>query len=346
MWFTKKGMVIIMANIREVAREAGVSIATASRILSGDNAFKSTEFTKQKIYDAVNKLGYVHHPKKKFNTRINIGCILPLTSEKYSDPFFTSILSSIDEELNQHNTVISAIRNYNELQDPKILNELLDMKLQGIIIMESLPKDILDIISSHIPCIVMIDQQDPRFNTVGFDLLQANMQIMDHLIGNGYKRIAYIGGSSPNISVPDSIRFISYREALRKNKIAYDESIILDCNWDLNLCSEYTKMLLSMDNRPDAIFAGSDTLASVILGVIYQMGLTCPKDIGVVGFNNLDTSAHTIPPLTTVEIPTKDIGKVAAKRLLKLIKNTDKLMLKILLPTKLIVRNSTRNLIL
>jgi DNA-binding LacI/PurR family transcriptional regulator len=168
---------------------------------------------------------------------------------------------------------------------------------------------------------------------------------MNYLISNGYKRIAYIGGASPNISVADSLRTICYRETLRKNKIPYDENIILDCNWDLNLCAEYTKMLLRLENRPDAIFAGSDTLASVILGVIYQMGLTCPKDVGVVGFNNLDSSGHTIPPLTTVDIPTKDIGKIAAIRLLELINNEDDLTLKINLPTKLIVRNSTRNVL-
>ena len=134
---------------------------------------------------------------------------------------------------------------------------------------------------------------------------------------------------------------MTYREELRKHHIPYDESIIKDCSWDLDLCAECAEELLLSSNRPDAIFAGSDTLASVILGVIYRLGMKCPDDVGVIGFNNLDLSAHTAPPLTTINIPTKAIGKCAASRLIKLIHTDDPLVIKINLPTNLVIREST-----
>lgn len=333
-----------MANIRDVAKAAGVSIATSSRILSNDSTFKAAEITKQNVFRAANQLGYAYHKREKFSPKISIGCILPITSEKYSDPFFTSILHSIEEECNKHNIIISAIRNCTELQDSQILREILCLKLQGLIIMEALPDSILSVLNNNIPNIIMIDQPDFKFHSIGFDHNQANMQVMEYFMKCGYRKIAYIGGAAPFISVIDSLRLICYREALRKNNIPYDESLILDCGWDLNLCAEHTRMLLTSSNRPDAIYAGSDTLASVILGVIYKLGLKCPDDVGVIGFNNLDISAHTIPPLTTIDIPTKDIGKLAAKKLLELLQNSDIPITRIVVPTSLVIRDSTRSI--
>ncbi len=330
-----------MSNIREVARKAGVSIATASRILSQDDTFKTTEATRQRVLDATKELNYIFCPRKKTVPKLHIGCILPLSSEKYSDPFFTSILLAIEEECNEQNASVSAIRNCNELLNPQILEELCSMKLDGLVLMEELPKNILAVIKNHIPHLIAIDKPDSEFNAVGFDHIYANTLVMKHLLQHGYRRIAYIGGSSPYFAMLNSFRLMVYREELRKHHIPYDESIILDCNWDLDLCAKCAEDLLLSDNRPDAIFAGSDTLASVILGVIYRLGLKCPDDVAVIGFNNLEMSAHTAPPLTTVNIPTKAIGKCAADRLLELIHTNDPMIMKIDFPTNLVIREST-----
>jgi DNA-binding LacI/PurR family transcriptional regulator len=134
---------------------------------------------------------------------------------------------------------------------------------------------------------------------------------------------------------------MAYREALRRQGITYDENIVKNCNWDLTLCGQYTEDLLNSENPPDAIFAGSDTLAAVVLGKIFAMGLHCPKDVSVIGFNNLAMSEHTIPPLTTIEVPTKEIGKIVIRRLYELLSGKDDLILNISLPVKLILREST-----
>ncbi len=332
-----------MSNIRDVAKEAGVSISTASRILSNDENFRTTEQTKQKVLEAVKKLDYQFHPRKKNVPKLTIGCILPLTSEKYSDPFFTSILLSAETELNQHQPTEFILRNFNDLNHSSVLQDFCNTPLDGLLIMEEITKDLMAHLSRPFPNIVTIDQIESTFNSVGFDHYAANMQIMKHLLNNGYRKIAYIGGSAPGLSFYDSLRMVAYREALRVFNISYDDSIIKDCEWNLTLCAKYAEDLLLSENRPDVIFAGSDTLATVILGVIYQLGMKCPDDIGVIGFNNLDTSVHTIPPLTTVDVPTKAIGKLAAKRLLDLINNRDSLVINVSLPTSLIVRDSTRS---
>lgn len=332
-----------MATIRDVAKEAGTSIATVSRILSNDRTFDVTSETRKNVLKAAKMLNYTTKTRKKQN-KIHLGCILALTAEKYSDPFFTSILSAAEDECINHNALISIVRNYNELENKKVLSEFCSFGLSGLILMEKLPSDMLEQLKNSIHHIVAIDVPGNDFNSVGFDNFEANLQVMNCLIDHGYRRIAYIGGDSPGTYFETSQRMVAYRDVLFRNNISYDPSIVYNCKWDLELCASFAKKLLSSENMPDAVFAGSDTLASVVLNVMHKLGLRCPDDLGVIGFNNISISAHLAPPLTTVDVPTKDIGVTAVRRLMDLIRGNDELILKITLPTKTILRDSLRKM--
>ena len=333
-----------MANIREVAAEAGVSIATVSRILSGDTDFKVTAQTRQTVLDTASCLRYALPPATRKQKKIQFGCILAFTAEKYSDPFFTSILSAAEAECDRQGAAISIIRNYNELRNPAVLRELLGAGLSGIFLMERLQQDLLHQIEMRIPNILFIDndETDYRFDSVGFDHSNANRKVMQCLLERGYRRIAIISGSSPNDPFCDSVRLATYRESLRRANLPFREEYVKDCAWDLDLCAAQTRELLSLESPPDAIFAGSDSLATAILGTIHATGLRCPDDVGVIGFNNITLSAHMVPPLTTVGIPTREIGVVAAQRLMELVRGDACGKRKILLPTELVVRGSLR----
>lgn len=332
-----------MANLRDVANLAGVSLACVARVLSEDPSFKTTEQTKENIYKAASELNYVYKRKNtKKKPQWKVGFILALTSEKYSDPFFTSILSAAEEAAKNMGIQPVIARNYNEIKNEDTLRELLDLDLDGIILMEKLPEEVFKKIKEKVPYIIGIDPILPNINTITFDSIEATMLVMNHFFNAGYKRIAYIGGGSQNEAFDTSLRLMGYREALRRNNIDFDETLVKDCNWDLDLCGEHTETLLTSNNPPDAIFAGSDTLASVVLGKIFAMGLHCPQDIGVIGFNNLPMSAHSIPPLTTIEVPTKEIGRLAIKRLYELLTGEEKGIFNISLPVTLITRESTK----
>lgn len=329
-----------MATLRDVAKTAGVSVATASRILSNDSSFKTKEETKDRIIEAVNQLNYQFKSKVKIK-KYQIGCILAVTSEKYADPFFNSILSAAEEECANLGFSISTIKNYTELKDPKVLHEMCSQNLDGLILMEDLPDDILSVIKEHIPFIIGIDPYRNDFNNVGFDHMEATFQVMNHFISSGCRHIAYIGGGAPNSNFYDSKRMMAYREALRRVGIPYDERIVINCDWEIDQCAKITESLLKSDIPVDAIFAGSDTLASVILGKFYELKLRCPEDISVIGFNNLAISAHMVPPLSTVEVPTKEIGYRAVRRLYEMLQG-DHSTINILLQTQFIERNSTK----
>lgn len=333
-----------MANIRDVAKKAGTSIATVSRVLSNDESFKVPDSTKENIFKAVRDLNYSISNKIKKDKRYRIGCIMAMTAVKYSDPYFMSMVSAIESETKKFDCTLSYLINYDELENPSKLEELYAMKLDGIIIMEMLPKHIIEGLKTHVKHIVTIDNFQNMFNSVGFDHFDSTKQVMKHLLSQNYKRIAYIGGGAPNIDMFDTKRLIMYRECLRRENIEYDASIIKDCYWDLDKCATQTNELLTLPNRPDVIFAGSDSLAQVVIAQIHKNNLRCPEDIAVVGFNNLNFSSYLIPPLTTVEVPSGEIGKVAVKRLMEMIQTKDTSIYSIFLPTKLVVRNSTRGI--
>lgn len=343
--FSKHYKVKHMANIRDVATKAGTSITTVSKVLSNDPTFKVTESTRESIYQAVKDLNYVFNKKSKSTKKFKIGCIMAMTSVKYADPYFTSILSGIEEEAKISNCNVSYHINYDELENPKKLEEMYAMNLDGLIIMETLPKAVLHDIMTNITHVIAVDNYRNIMNSVGFDHFESTKQVMKHLIKNQYKRIAYIGGGAPNIDMYDTKRLIMYRESLRIANLTYDDAIVKDCYWDLDLCAIQTNELLNLSPRPDVIFAGSDSLAQIVLGQIHKNNLRCPDDIAVVGFNNLNFSSYLVPALTTIDVPSKRMGQIAVKRIVEMIQNDDQSIYSIILPTELIKRESTREVV-
>lgn len=331
-----------MATIRDVSTLSGVSIATISRYLRNDSTLKIKDDTKKKIDDAINQLEYAHKSKRASASKLRVGVILAYTSQKYSDPFFSTILSGIEEECEKFNASIIAICQCIDLYKPELLKQFCSQNLDGIIIMENIDKDVLKELTKVTKHIVFVDQYNTNYNNVGIDHFSSCKKIMNCFIENGYRRIAYLGGAVQNVNFDESYRTIAYREALRKARIEFDESIYCNCNWDIDLCAQFAKEMLMSTNRPDAIFAGSDTIASVILGVIHELKLKCPEDVGLIGFNGLAISTHYAPALTTCTVPMQEIGRIALRRLYQLISVQDTSIMSIYVPTELTIRNSIK----
>ncbi len=321
---------------------AGVSPATVCRVLSGEPSFKVTEQTRNRVIESAKQLSYNYVRRNHTRDPIRIGFILSMTAQKYSDPFFTGILSAAEAEcLNQKASIVS-VRNYDELKHPEILHSLCNDNLTGLILCEDLPNDILDVLRAHIPHIVAADLPDSPFDSVGYDYYSANKQVMNLLISKGYRRIAYIGGGTPGVEFMQSVRMAIYRDSLFCAGIPLDLSLIRNCHWELESCQQHTQELMSMLNPPDVIFAGSDSLAVVVLNTLHKLGFKCPDDVGVIGFNNVDMCAHTFPPLTSIDIPEVEIGIELVRRIVAKVNGAQDSPKTILFRTKIIERSSLR----
>ncbi len=334
-----------MANLREVAQKAGVSLAAASRIINNDPNFQCSQETREKVFAAIAALDYQKSPyKRKQISRYQIGVIMAITSAKYSDPFFSTVLSTIEAHCANLGITISYLKNYHEILSEDILKELLNARLDGLIVMEELPESVILALKERILAIVAIDSNTHHFDSIGFDYVDSTFQALNHLLSLGHKRIAYLGGPSGRRSFLETKRLIAYREWHRTNNLPTEDELIVNCNWDIDQCAQATQKLLLSNKRPDAFFAGNDTLGSVILGTIYELGFKCPQDIAVIGFNNIPLAAHTIPPLTTIALDSERIGEVAIKQLLSRLEKTcyyGDNPIRIYLDTQLIVRDSS-----
>ncbi len=330
-----------MSTLRDVAKKAGVSTGTVSRILSNDENFKISDEKRKAVLDAVDTLSYLYKPKKHKVPKVKLGVILAVSSEKYGDPFFNTILGSIEKECTKHNFSISIIKHYNELNSTQALEELFVLKLDGLFLLENIPSPLYKELKLEIPHLVGIDSTAKNYNNVGFDIFSAHVEAMEYLIDCGFKKIAYFGGGSARENFNSSPKVSAYYDTLRKHNIRVNKDYIYDTEWDVDICAQAARKLLQLDTLPEVIFAGSDTLAAVILSVAYELGIKVPQDISVLGFNNIPSSAISIPALSTVDIPTKKMGEIAVTRMKDIIEG-DKEIYNIALPTKIIKRNSIK----
>ena len=338
--FTEQGG--CMANIRDVAKEAQVSITTISRYLSKDATLKITSETIDNIEKAINKLNYIYVPRNKpKGSAKRIGIISALTYQTYHDPFFSDILKGIEFEANLNNINIISILDSSELKKDKILDEFCSLNLDGVIVMENISNTTIERLKLSIKHIIFVDQYKNDYNCIGIDHFNATKQVMDFLLDNNYRNIAYIGGPVQNVDFLASYRTIAFKEALRLKKLEFNIERYYNCQWDISACERQTKLLLASKNRPDAIFAGSDNLAAVVLGVANQVGVKCPDEIAIIGFNGSQMSAHYIPALTTINVPTFSMGKKTIARLVEMFEG-DNDVYNILFPTNLIIRNSVK----
>lgn len=340
-----------MSTIREVANLANVSVATVSRVLNNDTKYKMTDETRARVWQAATELNYTTKSpvKSQFNGEnsnsngpsIKIGCILSVTKSKYQDPYFMSILSGVEEQLKDNGYELTFIKTGPELEDKKTLYNTFSNPISGLILMESLNSETYHFIRNQVPNIVGIDTLWEDIDNVGYDHYRVANVAVQHLIDRGYKKIGYIGGSSINGNLKSSQRYRGYYASLHAAGLEENPDWVIDCLWDENICIEKINQLCKEKDYPTAFFVASDLMAMAALSSLYTLGIAVPKEVAIIGLSNIEISKYSNPPLTTIEIPTKEIGMVAVDLLISRIKGYKLLPRKVILPTSLILRNST-----
>jgi LacI family transcriptional regulator len=340
-----------MSTIRDVAKLAQVSTATVSRVLNNDSTYKMTDETREKVWQAVTKLNYKTSStakiksKKVVNTSlksdVKIGCVLSVTEKKYNDPYFMSILSGIESRLQEKGYEISFIKTGPELEDKKKLYTTFSEPVSGLILMVPLNDESYDFIRNQVPFIVGIDTKRGDIDNVAYDHYNVATMAVQHLIEKGHKKIGYIGGGGPVKNIRESQRYKGYYSTMHSAGLTVTPEWVIDCSWDEEICIEKVNDLIKTNNYPTAFFAASDLMAMAALSSLYDNGISVPNDVAVIGLSNIEVSKYSNPPLTTIEIPTKEIGMVAVDLLLARMNGDNLLPKKVVLPTCLIKRSST-----
>ena len=336
-----------MANIRDVARRANVSPATVSRILNDNPLYKTTDKTRERVLRAVTELGYQAPVKKRPQTAANpatavfsVGVLLATTKGKYSDPYYLSILGGIEDELAKLGGTVSVIQTEQELEDQAILSRLLSAGLSGLIMMRPLSEPLFNRLHALIPHIVGIDTGHMPIDNIEYDHLRVSRMAVEYLFNKGHRQIGYIGGSVGNALMKRSRRFRSYLETMADLGLEVRPEWVLNCDWDDRKCAALVEKTFRDHGLPSAFYAASDLMAMAALRTLWQLGIRVPDQVAVIGMSNIEMSQYANPPLTTIDVPAVEMGITAARIITQRIRGDSTLPKRILLPSRLIERDS------
>lgn len=333
-----------MSTIRDVAKKAGVSIGSVSRVLNNNNDYKMTDETKNRILDAIKELNYSPSSSyTKRNSRL-IGCIQRITIEGTKDSYFAAISTGIVERLNQCGEALSFSQTQFDFEQSADLESIFPKIPKGLIIMGEINYQAYSKLREKIEHIVGIDTNYDDIDNIRYNRLQAGIIAVEHLISCGHKKIAYIGSHIKKDDPSDVGRYEAYKRVMQKYKYEVDPNWIIDCKWHRETCFEETIKLLQLENKPTAIFVASDHMAIASMAAIHSLKLNIPEDISVIGISDIKASAYLTPPLTTVSIPQKEMGELAAETLLQRMKGDNTITKQIYVPCKLIIRNSIKKI--
>ncbi len=335
-----------MVTIRDVAKAAGVSTATVSRVLNNDCTYKMREETRENVWRAVAQTGY---KTPAFKAEIGgkpslgkrkIGCVLSVTKDKYKDPYFMSIFSGVEERLEEKGFVLDFLKTTFDLQDKEVIQQIFANPPTGLILMETLENRLFKRLRARVPICVGVDTLHEDIDNVGYDQFETGMAAVRFLLGKGHQRIAFIGGSGPSGELADNKRYLGYAAALFSAGLAPHPGWSCNCQWDEVLCIEQVKQMMQSDTPPSAIFAASDLMAIAVLSALYSMNISVPQQVAVIGLSNIELSQFSSPPLTTFDIPTKELGLLAVDLLERRLGGYSLSPQRILLPAKRVNRAS------
>ena len=331
------------ATIKDIAQRLNISISTVSRALR--NASDINPETKQAVLLLSEELDY--QPSKlalslRQKQTHTIGVIVPNL-----DYVLSTMIRGIDEVALEAGYTVMVCQS-NESFGREVLNtrRLLDSLVDGFIISVSSETKIFDhfkkVQDRGLPMVVF-DRVTPALvaPSVRLDNEEGGFLATEHLLEQGYKRIAILAGPA-NLGVSNS-RMDGYLKALRKHKVKRDDSLIIHCDFNQDYAYYATQELLSMKKRPDAVFTISDRMAIGAMLAIKNKGLSMPDDIGLVGFNNEPMVSLVTPAISSVYQPSFELGKVAAKLFIEAMHTKEEMVrVEEVLKPKLYIRESSR----
>lgn len=308
-----------VVTLETVARLAGVSPSTVSRILNGTAAVH--EEKAKAVNDAIAKLGFVPNPMARglaSGKTLSVGVI----TQAIDSPYYGVTLRGIEDELNPAGySSLYVSGHWNAKTEMRSMDMLLSRRVDGIIVLTGrIPDTVLKTCAKKVPVVVTGRVlKTPRLLSLAFDNVEGGRLATQHLIDLGHREIACISG---NIKHPDAIdRLEGYRRALDSFGITCDPGLVIQGDFSEESGLQATKRLLSTGRRFSAIFASNDQMALGAALALHQSGLRVPQDVSLVGFDDLPAAIYALPPLTTIHVSAYELGRLAASSMLELINN-------------------------
>jgi len=333
-----------MSTLKEVAKYADVSITTVSRVMN--DASKVNPETRERVQKAMRKLDY--NPSRvaqRLRSSKGHSKLLGLIIPDIQNQFYSNIVRGIEDvAYGKDYAVILCNTDENPNKEKFYLDVLLSESVDGVILppIHQYSKVVEDMIDTGLP-IVCVDRKLARgtVDTVVVNNEKGAALAVDHLLQLGHKRIGLLT-SSPQFSSFEE-RQRGYEKALSKSGIEIDEKLIKEGDpRSASQAKDLTNELLSMDSPPTAIFATNNLMTLGVLEAVNNANIKIPKDISIIGFDDMPWATSISSPLTTIKQPGYEMGRRAAELMFQRIQDPTRDTVQIILEPTLIVRKSTK----
>ena len=327
------------ATVKHVAREAGVSVATVSRVMNESDLV--SDGTRRRVLEVATRLGYVPHSGARSlitNRTSTIGVLLP---DLYGE-FFSEVIRGIDQTARRHGYHVLVSSSHADQNEIEVVLRSMRGRVDGLILM--VPDIQVDASVSLLPDsfpLVLVNCADGghSHDAISVANYHGAYAMVQHLIGLGHRTIAIIKGAPRNFDAAERLR--GYRAALKDAG--------LDAQPDWELAGDFSEgsgfragqALAQSGNRPKALFASNDAMAIGALSALRESGISVPGDIAVAGFDDIPLARYVEPPLTSVHVDISALGERATVRLIEALQASNgREGRREVLPTTLVVRRS------
>jgi LacI family transcriptional regulator len=303
-------------TIRDVARRAGVSPATVSRVLN-HSAHPVSERGRRRVLAAARRLSYIPNLLARSlltHQTAAIGVLIP----DVSNPYYAAVLRGVEDTIGPSGrTVILCNTDRDAAKQRLYLRALMERRVDGLIVAGgSFGRAEVEITGEGFP-LVMIGRHPARFPSVRVDNVAAAVLATGHLLDLGHRRIACLAGPAVSLTAADRVR--GYRQALAAATLPVDPALTREVGFTAYRTHEAVKALFEVPDPPTGVIAANDQVAIGVIRALHEIGLRVPEDVSVVGFDDTPVASYTVPSLTTVAVPTYELGKTAVDMLLKIL---------------------------
>jgi DNA-binding LacI/PurR family transcriptional regulator len=335
----------VSITIVDIAKRAGVSPSTVSRVISGNP--RISEATARRVKAIMDELGY--HPNAMAKSLVHgvthtIGLLLPRSAEElFQNQFFAEVIRGIVTRATRSEYDLMLATGTSEREELDTVNRLMrGRRVDGLILLHSRSCDpVVALLTEHRFPFVLIGRSDeaPNILTVDNDNVQAAYDVTRHLILHGHRRVGFVSGP-PNLVVSKD-RLAGYRKAMEESGIPARQEWVVEGDFLQESGYRAMSLIMQLPERPTALVVMDDMMALGVLGGVTELGFNVPDDLALFGFNNIPLSALTTPPISSVDIGIYQLGYMASQRLLQAIKGEPIPAARTLIPHRLIARESS-----
>ncbi|WP_332700500.1 LacI family DNA-binding transcriptional regulator [Devosia sp.] len=331
-------------TIQDVARFARVSTATVSRALSSPE--RVSESTRARVSEAVLVTGYTPNQSARSLRQRTARTILVALPD-IGNPFFSTILDSIEREAAMRGYGVLVANRFSGADSGRRMRDyFMSNRVDGLLLFDG-STDLAQLMMltgepAPFPLIVACEEiPTAPFHTVKTDNSYAAECATRHLIELGHRRIGHIRGPVGNVLTAE--REAGFAKAMAAAGLEIREDWMFAGAFDMDSGHAAGQCFVRLDDRPTAVFAANDESAIGFLSAVHEHGLDCPRDVSIVGFDDLAVASHVWPPLTTMRQPREALGRIAAGALIDVIEGQrrSRVPMHMVLSSELIVRGST-----